>query len=169
MSTQFFRIYDGPYDISYPKELGWLEATNYYDAIAKARTRWPGTDPHCSEYGYKIEDCKFENHQVWWPIYAEKYKDAKGDLGRVARMLQYSLDLNDEILRRYRKTSQRHNALFWAFMQTVDRLPIWARWAVVTPKLDSGILPLGAAWKSIQRLNEWRRTNRYNIREWDDA
>lgn len=162
-----WRIYDGPYDIGYPKELGWLEATGEYDARCKARVRWPKADIHANG-PYEFEPEPIENHMIHWPMWAEKFKDAPGELGVVARMLEYSMEETERLRKMMRKTDSKYTALFFAFIETVDRLPLWARWAVVTPKINDSASSVGNAFKSIQQINEWRATNKHNIKEWDN-
>ena len=162
------RVYDGPYDISYPKELGWVEADTVPEAIAAAQARWPKADIRISEIRL-LEAAPCENHMIQWPMWAEHYKTDPGPAGVLARMLQYSMDDKEEMLRRYRKTRACYTALFFAFIETVDRLPLWARWAVRTPKVGDSASSVGNAFASIRQINEWRASNKLNIREWDDS
>jgi hypothetical protein len=161
-------IYDGPYDISYPKRLGWIEAETEPEALQLARYRWPTADIRTSG-ARPFEHMPIENHMVHWPMWAEKYKNAPGEVGTLARMLQYSLDDKEQMLGRYLKTSSRYTALFFAFIETVDRLPLWARWAVVTPKVSGSASSIGGAFKSIKQINTWRAKNKLNIKDWDDS
>lgn len=162
-----WRCYDGPYDISYAKEIGWIEAKTKEEALAIAKIRWPKADVQISN-GEEFDPEPIENHMIHWPMRAEKFKDAPGELGIVARMLGYSLEESERLRKMMRKTDSKYTALFFAFIETVDRLPLWARWAVVTPKVDDSASSVGNAFKSIRQINEWRATNKHNIKEWDD-
>lgn len=123
---------------------------------------------HIAEYRCQFHEKPIMNHLSQWPVWAEKFLDSEDEEKRtLAHMLMYAVKDKDDCLVKFRKSSEKYTALFFAFIETVDRLPIWARWAVRTPKVGDSATSFGNAFKSIKQINEWRRTNKYNIREWD--
>lgn len=123
---------------------------------------------HIAEFRCTFSPKPIVNHMSQWPVWAEKFLDSEDfEKQMLAQMLMYSLKDKEECLVKWRKESKKYIALFFAFIQTVDRLPIWAQWAVRTPKVDDKAYSLGNAFESIRQINEWRRTNKHNIKEWD--
>ena len=123
---------------------------------------------HIVEYRNKFQDKPIVNHMSQWPVWAEKFLDSEDEEKQMlAHMLMYSIKDKEDMLVRFRKQSAKYTALFFAFIETVDRLPLWARWAVRTPKVGDSASSVGNAFKSIKQINEWRRTNKLNIKEWD--
>ena len=124
---------------------------------------------HITDYALKFDPKPTVNHLSQWPVWAEKFLDS-GDQEKRAlvQMLMFSVKENADMLARWRKQSSKYTALFYAFIETVDRLPLWARWAVRTPTIEDSESSIGGALKSIAQLNEWRRVNKYNIKEWDE-
>lgn len=120
---------------------------------------------HIVEYRNKFDPKPIVNHMSQWPVWAEKFIDSDDEEKQVlAHMLMYSIKDKEDMLTRWHKESAKYTALFFAFIETVERLPIWAKWAVITPKLDGiSVNP----FKTLAMLSKWRKENKYNIREWD--
>lgn len=124
---------------------------------------------HIVEYNNKFDPKPIVNHLSQWPVWADKFLDSEDEEKQtLAHMLMYSLKDKEETLIRFRKQSGKYTALFFAFIETVDRLPLWARWAVTTPKVGDSASSAGNAFKSIQQLNVWRAKNKHNIKDWDE-
>jgi hypothetical protein len=125
---------------------------------------------HIVEYRNTFNAAPIVNHMSQWPVWAEKFLNSDDEEKKIlANMLMYSLKDKEECLVKFRKESAKFNAVFFAFIETVDRLPVWARWAVRAPKVEDEAKSLGGAWSSIKQLNEWRRTNKHNIKYWDPS
>jgi hypothetical protein len=121
---------------------------------------------HIEEYRCRFEPKPIVNHMSQWPVWADKFLDSEdAEKQALAHMLMYSLKDKEDFLIKWRVESAKYNALFFSFIETVERLPLWARWAVVTPRIDdTETNPL----KKLKTLARWRAENKYNIREWDE-
>lgn len=124
---------------------------------------------HIVEHQNKFDPKPTVNHMSQWPVWAEKFLDSDDqEKQTLAHMLMYSLKDKKDFLGKFHKLHGKYTALFFAFIETVDRLPIWARWAVRTPNVENDSLSLVGAFKSIGQINKWRSTNKYNIKKWDE-
>jgi hypothetical protein len=105
-----------------------------------------------------------ENHMCHWKPWAEKFKDAEGEAGTLARMLGYANEEIDRLCKNGLRTSRSQSALLFAFINLVESLPWWKRGFVKAPS-DNSKNPL----KDVSLLNKWRANNTLNIKDWDDA
>lgn len=113
---------------------------------------------------------RFSNHMCHWGPWAKHFENSEdSEKAMLAAMLGAACDEIDEKNRRWNKETLKFTAVFFAFIETCDRLPLWARWAIVKPKVDGGSSLFSSAWGSIKQLNKWRAENKYGIKEWDPS
>lgn len=104
---------------------------------------------------------RFENHFCHFRPWSEHYKDAPGETGTLARMLGYAWDERDKLCNSGVILSKKHAALLFAFIKLVET-------GKAEPfDLKNNTNSVFDAWESIQLINEWRSTNKLNIKDVD--
>lgn len=110
-----------------------------------------------SEYPFNPNP-QAENHMCHWKVWADHFKNAEGDIGKLARMLGYCWEEFDKMRSDTRKNTA-HAELLFAFIKLVETgKPV---------PFSKEVLGIGSAFSNIETLNKWRAENKLNIKQVD--